>query len=68
MCTFDVTSILDNHIISHDEIGLAVSIVRILVIIVVIVIANQTRVGLSGVGAEIYRRVDQVMTTFRLDG
>jgi hypothetical protein len=40
MGTFNIARILNDHIIIHDNVGLAVSVVRILIVVVVVVIAH----------------------------
>jgi hypothetical protein len=53
--TLNVARVLDHDVVGADrEIRLAMRIVRVLVIIV-IVVANQAWVGLNSVRAEVYR-------------
>lgn len=55
--TFNIAGVLDNDIIIvHNDIWLATSIVSILVVVIVVV-TNQPRIRLNGIGAEVYRRV-----------
>jgi uncharacterized integral membrane protein len=54
--TFNIARILDHDVVGANmKIKLTMRIVRVLIIVIIIVVANQTRVGLDGVGAEIYR-------------
>ena len=67
MSMFNVTTVLDNNIVVHEDVGLTASVVHVFIVIVV-VITNQTRVRLGRVRAEIYRLVEQVVAIFRTDG
>lgn len=54
MSMFNVTTVLDNNVIVHEDVWLTASVVHVFVVIVVVV-TNQTRVRLSRVRAEICR-------------
>jgi len=59
---FDIAGILhDNIVVVQDEVGLAVSVIAVLVVIDV-VITNQAGVGVNRVRAKFNRRLRHVMT------